>query len=368
MAPRPTTRTAGLLGLALLVATLAAPAARGEEKIHVARARRLARDVRPAIVRVQWRPRSGGGAVVERHAVVIDPEGWLLMAGPGPSPAGTLAAIFEDGRAMGAEVWASDARTSLTLLRVPVTQLPPLSLREESTATEEDDAQAQEGVAVPPRLAPGFPFLMVTADGAFARGNVRNSHRQRSYEDPLLGQRTVVSCLDEAALTVLATDLGSPWVDERGRIVGLLVGADVGVPMPESESLGGDVRMRPEITAAYAVPADVIRIVWPLLRVQREVPRGVLGVRVNVLSEATRQHLCPGCAGYEVTDLAPGGPAHHAGVELQDVIRRIGDRVMAPDADLSDVLLPHRPGERVRLGVLRKGEEVELDVVLGRGG
>jgi S1-C subfamily serine protease len=359
MAPRSAPRAAGLLVLALLATTLAAPRALGEEKIHIARARRLARDVQPAIVRVQWRPRTGGGAVIERQAVVVDPEGWLLMAGPGPSPAGTLAAIFEDGRAMGAEVWASDARTALTLLRVPVTQLPPLSLHA--------GAGAPAGASAPPRLAPGFPFLMVTSEGSFARGSVRASHRQRSYEDPLLGARTVVSCLDEAALTVLATDLGAPWLDEEGRIVGLLVGADVGVPTMESDELEGDVRMRPEVTAAYAVPADVIRIVWPLLKTHREVPRGVLGVRVNVLSEATRQHLCPGCTGYEVTDLAPDGPAQHAGVELQDVIRRIGEYLLAPDADLSDVLLPHRPGERIRIGVLRRGEEVELDVVLGRG-
>lgn len=347
----------------LLGTALTAPSARGEEKIHAARARRLARDVRPAIVRVQWRPRSGGGAVIERHAVVVDPEGWLLMAGPGPSPTGTLAATFEDGRAMGAEVWATDARTSLTLLRVPVSQLPPLSLREPDESPPEDEAEATQ---TPPRLAPGFPFLMVTAGGAFARGNVRGHHRQRSYRDPLLGQRTVVSCLDEAALTVVATDLGAPWIDEEGRIVGLLVGADVGVPMSEPED-EGDVHMRPEVTAAYAVPCDVIRIVWPLLKAHREVPRGVLGVRVNALSEATRKHLCPGCTGYEVTDLAPDGPAQHAGVELLDVIRSIGDRTLAPDADLSDVLLPHRPGDRIRLGVLRRGELVELDVVLGRG-
>ena len=365
MAPRPALRTAGLLALALLATAVLAPRAVGEEKIHIARARLLARDVRPAIVRVQWRPRTGGGAVIERQAVVIDPEGWLLMAGPGPSPAGTLAATFEDGRAMGAEVWASDARTALTLLRVPVTQLPPLSLH--GGADAPGGAQPLAGASAPPRLAPGFPFLMVTSEGAFARGNVRASHRQRSYEDPLLGGRTVVSCLDEAALTVLATDLGAPWLDEEGRIVGLLVGADVGVPTTESVDAEGDVQMRPEVTAAYAVPVEVIRIVWPLLKTHREVPRGVLGVRVNVLSEATRQHLCPGCTGYEVTDLAPGGPAQHAGVELQDVIRRIDERVLAPDADLSDVLLPHRPGERIRIGVLRRGEEVDLEVVLGRG-
>ncbi len=97
--------------------------------ISVAQALELANDSRPAIVRVQWRRSKAPRDVTERHAVIVDPRGWLLMAGPRPSPDGTLAARFEDGRAMRAEVWASDPLTCLTLLRVPATRLPPLSFR-----------------------------------------------------------------------------------------------------------------------------------------------------------------------------------------------------------------------------------------------
>jgi S1-C subfamily serine protease len=215
----------------------------------------------------------------------------------------------------------------------------------------------------PSRLPPDFPFLLVTADGAFARGNLRGSHRPWINDEPRLGRRVVVRCLDEAVLSVVATDLGAPWVDADGRITGLLVGADVGTPRADP---GDEVRMRPEVTAAYAVPADVIRVVWPLLKVHRTVPRGVLGVRVKSLSEAARQHLCPGCGGFEVLDLAPGGAAQRGGVEIRDVIRSVGGRKMAPEADLGDVLLPHRPGTRLRIGLLRKGEPVEVEVVLGR--
>jgi len=357
-----------LLPLLLLAAVRACPPAGAEEKIHDARARRLARDVRPAIVRVQWRPRTGAGRIVDRHAVVIDPEGWLLLAGPPPSPAGTLAATFDDGRAARAEVWASDPETALTVLRVPLFQLPPLSLRApvepEEDTTGPGPAPEPRGT-LPPRLPPGFPFLLVTAECACARGALRASHRQRSIEDPLDGSRRVVTCLDEASLNVIATDLGAPWIDEDGRIIGLLVGAEVGVPATGDDQ-DGDVEMRPEVTAAYAVPAEVIRIVWPLLKDRREVPRGRLGVRVRALSEPSRQHLCPGCAGYEVTDLAPGGPAQLAGLELLDVIRSVNARSMAPDADLADVLLPHRPGSRVTIGVLRRGEPMDIEVVLGR--
>lgn len=355
--------------------------------IHVARARRLARDVQPAIVRIQWRRRGSPADVVTRHAVVIDPEGWLLMAGPRPSPDGTLAAVFEDGRAMRAEVWASDPLSCLSVLRVPVTRLPPLSLREPASTppaslpppgeTAHEDREDRGGkdeirehpmAELPVRLPPGFPFLMVTAVDpgrpvpVVARGIIRANHRRRDIDDPILGRRLEVTCLDEAALGVLSTDLGAPWVDRDGRIVGLLVGADLNTPQPA----GSDILIRPEVTGAYAVPAEVIRIVWPLLKVRREVPRAALGVYVRHLSDATRTHICPECGGYEVIDLAPGGPADRSQILVGDVICTVDGRPMAPAADLSDVLLSHRPGDRVRIGVVRQGKPLEIPVVVGR--
>ena len=54
------------------------------------------------------------------------------------------------------------------------------------------------------------------------------------------------------------------------------------------------------------------------------------------------------------------------GVEIGDIIRAVEGRRMAPAADLSDVLLPHRPGERIQVEVLRRGEPLNLEVVLGR--
>ncbi len=202
---------------------------------------------------------------------------------------------------------------------------------------------------------------MVTAEGDVALGTMRSSHRRRVVEDPVRGRTVEVTCLDRAAVSVLAPDLGAPWLDAEGRILGLLVGADVGPPIE-----GASGRLRPVVTAAYAVPSQVIQVVWPLLHRQRQVPRVALGARVKPISPATRHHVCPDCEGYEILAVQPASSAERAHLLPQDIIRTVNGARLAPRADLWDVLLPYRPGERVQLGLLRRGEEIDVDVILGR--
>lgn len=315
---------------------------------------RVGRQVKPSVVRIQWRPRTDPESSVERCAVAIDGSGWLLMAGPPPAPGGTMAATLADGRSMRAEIWAGDSRSALTLLRVPVSGLRPLPLR---SAVAPDDAH------LPRRIDPGTDFLMVTPEGSVARGSLRANHRVRQLIVPTGVLPTTITCLDEAALTVVPNDLGAPWVDEHGRLVGLLVGADVGVVSSKVAPAEGTT-LRPQVVAAYAVPCDVIRVVWPLLRDRRVVERSAIGVRSRPLDEALTHHLCPDCGGWVVTALQPRGPAEQAGVELFDIVRRIGGHPLAPGAHIADALLPYRPGQKTVLSILRRGKPLELELTL----
>jgi S1-C subfamily serine protease len=325
----------------------------------------IARRARPSIVRIEWRPRGGRGEPIERHAIIVDPDGWLLMAGPRTRP-GTLAATLADGRAMAARVQASDPATGLTLLRVPVYRLPALGIH--ATATRHPDGSPRP---IPHRAPPGTPIMMVTAEGAISLSQIRANHRTRRIQDPLLGRPRALSCLDESSLSVIASDLGAPWLDAQGRVVGLLVGAEASPapPAPKAPGKEGDEdkppTFRPRIVASYAVPARVLEIVWPLLRRHAEVPRAMLGVRTRPLDEALASHVCPDCGGRVVTALAPDGPAAKAGVQVGDILRGIGGATFAPGTELADALLPYRPDDDVLLSLIRAGETTEVVVHLG---
>jgi predicted metalloprotease with PDZ domain len=89
-----------------------------------------------------------------------------------------------------------------------------------------------------------------------------------------------------------------------------------------------------------------------------EEPGGWLGVAVVADAEAEE-------GGVLVAHVLPGGPAQAAGLRPDDLIRAVGDHEVTLYADLSSALADRRPGDRVLVHVLREGEELSLEVLLG---
>jgi S1-C subfamily serine protease len=315
----------------------------------------LSRRVRTSVLPVEVH--SPSGRTTRRQAVVVDPEGWLVLAGSTPSPHDRLTVLLptETGsRSAQALVVGSDAASALTLLQLvsPPSDLAPLAL-----------PRVEERRPLPPPPALTAIVVMVSADGSVARGRVRSLERRRVLVDGAAGTTREATGLIEAALATVASDLGAPWVDEQGALVGLLAGGVVeelegGEPSPP------DVVVRAEPVAAHAVPAGVVALVWPLLRTHQSVPRAKLGVKVRAASDALRKHVCAGCGGQEVTELVPGGPAALGGIEIADLIVAVDGASLPPGAAMADVLLPYRPLDRVTVTVVRRGERLEKRVLL----
>jgi len=72
----------------------------------------------------------------------------------------------------------------------------------------------------------------------------------------------------------------------------------------------------------------------------------------------------PGTQGVRVLSVSPGGPAAEAGVVAGDLIVALGDRKLQSNRDLIVGMGTFKPGEKVKLGLLRGGERKEVDVLL----
>ncbi len=85
--------------------------------------------------------------------------------------------------------------------------------------------------------------------------------------------------------------------------------------------------------------------------------RPYLGIRYRQLEE-----------GAEVVRVDPDGPAEEAGLQVGDVILEVdGEQVgLVRGKPLEVLILNYQPGDRVRLGVEREGERIEIEVELGR--
>jgi S1-C subfamily serine protease len=293
-------------------------------------------------------------APVSRHAVVVDARGWLVMAGPTIGPADTVHVRLRAGLSVPATPVGSDARTALTLLQLPRLEvtLTPLALPE-----------VHPRQPLRTNLEVGAQVVMVTGTGAVARGRVRALERVRTLVDAARGATERATGLVEAAVASVAHDVGSPWVDSQGRCVGLLVGGLAEEPLGE-EGVPPDLEIRPEPVASHAVPAEVVALVWPMLRDHQTVQRSRLGVKARPAGEALREHVCGGCGGQEIESVDVGGPAEIAGLQAEDLLLALDGVPLRAGGSLADALLPYRPLDTVTITVVRRGEKLTRKVVL----
>ena len=409
-----------MLGATLLGAGLPGTATAGPKPTGAAQDADLAvaKKARASVVRIRWRDERYSRRIIVRHAVVVRADGLLLMAGPPITGRGTLRARLADGRELDAEVLASDLQTALSLIRIRAANLPALSLREEPaprapaaatvkptpktptpktptprTPTPKTPAPkkavpakgAEKGKADVPLKADGarrvpetrsrelgFPaiglrLVMVTSDGSVAVGPVRRHRRYGKLVDPVTRHPVKTTGLVGVTLSAVDQDAGAPLLDTQGRLAGLLVGRKATIAPEKGEAAAAvGLRLRPEPTEAVAVPASVIRLVWPLLEHFRSVPRAGLGVRTLEMDDALRAQLDLDTGGHVVRVIEPGSAAARAGLQLHDVIVGVNGRRIEPGTSFHDVLLPYRPGTAVKLGVFRTGDSISLDVKLER--
>jgi hypothetical protein len=90
-----------------------------------------------------------------------------------------------------------------------------------------------------------------------------------------------------------------------------------------------------------------------------------LGVVSEPVPEAFTSHLGIDKA-IVVKGLMPDGPAAKAGIAANDIITHIGEQAIQSPDELSRNVASHRPGEKIRVAIIRKGKSQDLDVTLGQ--
>lgn len=94
---------------------------------------------------------------------------------------------------------------------------------------------------------------------------------------------------------------------------------------------------------------------------------GYLGVVLTPLNAemAKSMKLEAGTKGARVERVLPGGPADKAGIKADDVIVAVDEALVAGEASVREWLSDRKPGDRVKLAVLRDGKRQTIEVALG---
>lgn len=146
---------------------------------------------------------------------------------------------------------------------------------------------------------------------------------------------------------------GSPVFNSAGEAIGLI--AAVVNYEPEGELSSG----------SYFGHST---LVWPmsflLPRVRKLIDdyyagHGWLGVTVN---RAGKQ----GKSGVKVVHLDESGPGQKAGIRLDDIITHVDGKQLKNMSDLRTLVLKHKPGDQVEVGLLRQDTPVKIRAEIGR--
>jgi serine protease Do len=150
--------------------------------------------------------------------------------------------------------------------------------------------------------------------------------------------------------TLIGGDSGGPLFDVDGKIVG--IHSSIGRPLNANNHAGID-GFRDDWNRLIAGES------WGELSMNPfanpEMPS------LGIFMEKTRGDL-----GILVMRMISGSPAAAAGIRTGDVIRSIDGNAVRNDTQLRLILAQHKSGDKVKVGVLRDSENLEMKVTLKR--
>ena len=115
----------------------------------------------------------------------------------------------------------------------------------------------------------------------------------------------------------------------------------------------------------FAVPIDMAASVMNSLLKDGRVVRGWLGAHFQDLNEELAAALsAESSEGALLVEIAARGPAAKGGLQRGDIIRSLNGESIKNAMTLRKGIASLHPGEKITLGILRRGRAVELKITL----
>jgi S1-C subfamily serine protease len=286
---------------------------------------------------------------------VVDDEGYILTNAHVVSGSTDVRVSFSDKRTRNARIVGRDESTDLALLKIDPAglQLRPLPLGDSKTVQVGD-----------PTVAIGNPFGL---DRTLTTGVVSALQRRISAPNGF-GIDNVIQT--DAAIN--PGNSGGPLIDAAGRVIGINSQIATG---------GGAAGGGGSVGIGFAVPINTAKEVIPQIKREGRVQRAYFGVSGIGIDQSLAPLNLSAKSGVLVQEATEGGPADDAGIRGGDPgsqatvdgsqIRLGGDVITKFDGkpvdSMDDVVAAvdaHKPGDRVKVEILRDGKAQTLEVTL----
>lgn len=293
--------------------------------------------VLPAVVAVIGKEATptgdGGQPLAVGSGVIIDERGYIVTNEHVVHEVGEVTVVLADGRERDAELVGQDwPFTDVAVLKIDGEGLVPIAVGD------------SDG------LVPGQRVIAVGNSLQDFRGSVTvgvvSGVGRRWQRDGIF-----VEGLIQTDAAVNPGNSGGALIDSLGRLVGmptLVVRSDNG---------------RTVEGVAFAIPSKTIEDVAGQIIESGRTRRAYLGVsHIDVTPEVAAARDLPVDRGAWVSSVGDGTPANEAGIQVGDIILRMGELDITADLPFLNVLMRLQPEETVPTVINREGDELTLQV------
>ena len=269
---------------------------------------------------------TGSGVVLRSDGYVLTNNHVVAAAEAG----GSVHITLSDGRTVAATIVGHDATDDLAVLKATgVTGL--------TSAVFAPSAQLRVGQAV---LAVGAPLGLANT---VTQGIVSTLHRPVATGEAGASAQSVIDAVQTVA-AINPGNSGGALVDLAGRVVGI----NSAIASTGSSGSG----QAGNIGVGFAIPSDDAARVADQLIATGHATHAQLGTAAGDAASGTDG--APGL-GATIQRVTAGGPAARAGLQVGDVVTRLGDRVVTEANGLIVAVRSHDPGSVVGISYLRGG-------------
>jgi serine protease DegQ len=264
--------------------------------------------------------------------VIVSREGYILTNDHVVDGVSDIKVTLADGRELTGKIVGTDPDTDLAVVRVSASGLTPITFGLSE--------QARVGDVV---LAIGDPF---SVGQTVTMGIISATGREIQPASPF-------GSFIQTDAAINPGNSGGALVDVNGNLIGINT-----LIFSRSGGYQG---------IGFAIPVHLAKKVMEQIIETGSVTRGWFGVDVADISAELAESLgLKGTRGAIVGGIEPGSPAQKGGIKLGDVIVAIDGVPVVDSGTALNAIAAVSPGKSVAVKVLRRNQEVALDVMVGK--
>jgi serine protease Do len=265
--------------------------------------------------------------------VIISPDGYIVTNNHVVEGASDIRVTMSNREVLAAKLIGTDPLTDLAVIKVSGTNLPSVPWG--------DSANLHPGQTV---LAFGNPYgfrFTVTRGiiSALNRPNPDASDRRKPGE------------FIQTDAAINPGNSGGALVDARGELIGINT-----FLISSNGSFSG---------MGFAIPTRIVEPTVETLIRDGKVSHGFIGMSISdVTPENAKFFQMSNATGAVVTQVEPNSPGGKAGLRTGDVITKLNGQSVTDAGDLQMEVGQKRPGDTIRLEVVRDGKTLSIPVTL----